>query len=60
MFPELAEEEFNIEDYPKSELLPMEAEKIDDLHYEHFLEIERPYGTYEIKVYYMQVDKDDP
>ena len=55
MFPEM-EEEFKIEDYPTSELYPMEVDLAEEGIAEYFLELERPYGHYTTQLFFKEID----
>ena len=57
MFPEMAEDEFRDANFPPSELIPMEVEKLSS-HTEYLLELERPYGSYQVTIMFKPINKD--
>lgn len=56
MFPEMTEE-FDVTKYPETQMHMMEVDNIDDNTAEYFLDLEIPYGTYKLQIFYKEIDK---
>ena len=55
MFPEMMDE-FGESAYPPTEMIPLEVDRIDDTHFEYFLELERPYGECYANIWFVDIE----
>ena len=55
MFPEMGEE-FDVNHYPTSDLYLLEVDNEDPELPEYYLELDRPYGTYSVQIFFREIE----
>jgi len=51
-------EEFGNDKFPANDMHIMETDRIDENHAEYFLDIEVPYGSYNVAIFSKEIDKE--